>query len=96
MANGKDAPVKVRSVTSTFSLKDVAVVAVAAFTAAAPFFAYDTRISVVESKVEHINESDHALGERVKQVERDLFDHLKDYEQEKAAAATRQREEENK
>ena len=77
---------KIRSVSTTFDLKDVAVVAIAAFTAAGPFFAYDTRISVVESKVEQIYHTDEETKEKVKEVAQDLKDHLKQYEQETANA----------
>ena len=76
---------KVRSVSTTFDLKDVAVVAIAAFTAAGPFFAYDTRISVVETHVEQIQRTDNETKEQVKEVAEDLKEHLKDYEEEKDA-----------
>lgn len=75
---------KVRSISTTFDLKDVAVVAIAAFTAAGPFFAYDTRISVVETQVDQIQEDDVELKETVKEIDRNLDTHLKEYEQEKA------------
>lgn len=76
---------KLRSITSTFSLRDVAVVAVAAFTAAGPFFAYDTRISVVEATVEKIEEADAETRQTVNEVEQKLDEHLKDYREEKLA-----------
>lgn len=80
MSNGNTER-KVRSVTTTFTLKDVAVIAIAAFTAAGPFFAYDTRISVMEAKVAQQEAADHEM----KAVERDLEsrfdDHLASYEE---------------
>lgn len=82
MADNNKTERKVRSISTTFDLKDVAVVAIAAFTAAGPFFAYDTRISVVETHVEQIQEDDAKTEQLVKEVAQDLKAHLKEYEQE--------------
>lgn len=56
MSNGQPTERRSRSISTTFDLKDVAVVAIAAFTAAGPFFAYDTRISVAETKIEQMEQ----------------------------------------
>lgn len=80
-------PRKMRSVTSTFSLRDVAVVAVAAFTAAGPFFAYDKRISVNEEKIEKIRETDAEVKQMVKDLDEELSAHLRDYRLEQKALA---------
>ena len=77
-------PRKVRSITSTFSLRDVAVVAVAAFTAAGPFFAYDTRISVIESKVEQLQKVDEEIKETVREISDEVSTHLREHRIEQA------------
>lgn len=93
MSDQEKQPRKMRSITSTFDLRDVAVVAVAAFTAAGPFFAYDKRISLTEEKIEKIRESDAELKQMVKDLDAELRLHLREYRAEQAALAEHERKE---
>jgi len=81
MSNGDKSERRVRSVSTTFDLKDIAVVAIAAFTAAGPFFAYGTRISVAETEIARIMESDTETKERVKELASDLKQHNKEVDE---------------
>lgn len=83
MADEQKTSRKMRSITSTFTLRDVAVVAVAAFTAAGPFFAYDTRISVAESKIEDLTEAKVEIKEMIKDLKHELTAHVQEYRSEK-------------
>jgi peptidoglycan hydrolase CwlO-like protein len=85
-------PRKQRNINTMFSIRDVIVVIGAAIAASGPFFAYDTRISVVENnnqqieskisrlveRADRINEIDQDIRSRVDKLEA-MDDRLREY-----------------